>query len=117
MRSKSYCLATRPFISGLMYQNCPQKIILQPTIGGAIQDKLKSGHGTTIFETTSTAAAAKVKHAIIPYKCQTSSKLQHTDVLSAQCLNMLHLFGAYVLQVIYHVCKINSEMCCLLDVW
>ena len=92
MRSKSYCLATRPFISGLMYQNCPQKIILQPTIGGAIQDKLKSGHGTTIFETTSTAAAAKVKHTIIPYKCQTSSKLQHTDVLSAQCLNMLHLF-------------------------
>ena len=37
-------------------------------------------------------------------------KLQHTDVLSAQCLNMLHLFGAYIPQVIYHIWNQFGDM-------
>ena len=79
--SRSLHLVIRPLISGsssgLMYQNFPQNI-LQSTIGAIATEwieKCSSIGGkclAVIFETTSTAAAAKIKHAIIPCKCQTS---------------------------------------------
>ena len=59
-RSRNLRLAIHPLISGLMYQDCPQKIYHNLLLGPYRMDwKVVSLAG--IFKTVSTVAAAKVK--------------------------------------------------------